>query len=93
MLFGSRLVNSSQYRKGKRFVCRNTSESFVNDISEAKKRNIQSIPCLYTVGPFAKPFNKVNSKDNAIFDNVSDSDKMIYDNNGESDREITIISD
>ncbi|KAF6090266.1 secreted glycoprotein, X-linked [Phyllostomus discolor] len=83
----SQLVNPSQYHKGKGFVCRNTSESFVNDISEAKKRNIQSILFPYRVKSFAKSFNEVDSKDNAFYDNVSDSDKMICDNDGDGERE------
>ncbi|KAM5290974.1 uncharacterized protein CXorf66 homolog [Glossophaga mutica] len=93
MLSKSQLVNSCQFYGGKNFVCRNTSESFVNDISEAKKRNVQSPPFLYKVKPFAKSFNNVNSKDNAFYGNMSDSDKMIYDNDGDGERKITIISD
>ena len=89
----SQLVNSCQYYGGKCFVCRNNSESFVNDISEAKKRNVQSLPFPCEGKPLAKSSNKVDSKDNAFYDNVSDSDKMMYDNDGDGERETTIISD
>ncbi|XP_036908515.1 uncharacterized protein CXorf66 homolog [Sturnira hondurensis] len=72
---------------------RNISESLVNDISEAKKRNVQSSPSAHKVKPFAKSFNKVDSKNNTFYGNVSDSDKMIYDNDGDGERKITITSD
>ncbi|XP_024410963.1 uncharacterized protein CXorf66 homolog [Desmodus rotundus] len=84
-------VSRKSYRK--RSLSKNNSESFVNDISEAKKRNVQSLPFPCEGKPLAKSSNKVDSKDNAFYDNVSDSDKMMYDNDGDGERETTIISD
>ncbi|KAM8752487.1 uncharacterized protein CXorf66 homolog [Rhynchonycteris naso] len=87
----SKLVNSCSYYKEKCPDCISTSKPLVNDISEAKKTNVQnsSFPC--EVKPLFKYLHKVDSRHNALNDNVNDSDMMTYVSDNDLEREITII--
>ncbi|VCX40687.1 unnamed protein product [Gulo gulo] len=85
-----RLIKSCRCYKEKCLVCRNSSEPLVNNISEAKNRNVQNSPSSSEVQFFSKPCRKGDYKDNILFcGNVSSSD-LTYDSD-DSDREITII--
>ncbi|XP_047572521.1 uncharacterized protein CXorf66 homolog [Lutra lutra] len=85
-----RLIKSCQYYKEKCLVCRNSSEPLVNNISEAKNRNVQNSPVSSEVQSFSKSCHKGDYRDNVLFyGNVSSSD-ITYDSD-DSDREITII--
>ncbi|KAM7044499.1 LOW QUALITY PROTEIN: uncharacterized protein CXorf66 homolog [Molossus nigricans] len=83
-------VNSCPYYKENCLVCRTTSESLVNGISEVKNTKAQNLSFPCEVKP-SKSFHKVDSRDNAFYGNVSDSDMMTYDSDDENEREITIF--
>ncbi|XP_044248371.2 uncharacterized protein CXorf66 homolog [Ursus arctos] len=90
MLSRPRLIRSCRCYKEKCLVCRNSSEPWVNNISEAKGRNAQNSPSPSEAKSFSKSLHEGDYRNNVFCGNVSSSDIMTYDSD-DSEREITII--